>query len=494
MILDLGIKNIRRLLKNQSNFRDGLRDILVNIKRNIEVAKKFNPLVTDTIDNALESLDWRLKDLQNSPLLGSPFVVKDNILTKGIRTTAASKILSNFVPPFSATAVNKLETAGAMIVGKANLDEFGMGSKNLYSFFGPCLNPWDSERTPGGSSGGSAVAVALRLCSFALGSDTGGSVRLPASYCCCYGLKPTYGRVSRWGLIAFGSSLDQIGVLATDIETCATALEIMSGVDANDSTTVDYKPLDIQKALEPTREIKLGYLDVENFKSAIDPEILRVFDQAVQFFTKEGVEVKPVKLNSIEYAIPCYYVICTAEAASNLSRYDGVRYGWSPDNLALSSLDDFYHAVRSQGFGEEVRRRILVGTFVLSSGYHGRYYQKALKVRRLIQNEFSQTFEKVDAILLPTSPNLPPKFKGGAASADDVIKDYLADIFTVCANLGGFPAVSFPAGFSSSGLPIGLQLMTNHFREDVLYKLCSLFELNHEFHKAVPPALIPAEP
>lgn len=489
MILDLGIDSIKSRLGKGSSFCNNLRDLYSEIKRNFELARQFNPIITETIEEAIQKVE-NFRHREDSLLLGSPFVVKDNILTKGIRTTAASKILSNFVAPYSATAVSKLESCGAVVVGKANMDEFGMGSKNRYSFFGPCLNPWDPARSPGGSSGGSGVAVALRLCSFALGSDTGGSVRLPASYCGCYGLKPTYGRVSRWGLIAFGSSLDQIGVLATDIKTCATVLEIMSGLDLNDSTTVEFRPINLDEALKPSRQIRIAYLDLDNLISSVDPEVVQVFERVRDFFQQEGIDVHPVKLRSIEYAIPCYYIICTAEAASNLSRYDGIRYGWTPDKINSGSLDEFYSSVRSEGFGEEVQRRILLGTFVLSSGYQGRYYQKALKVRRLIQEEFSGVFKSYDAILLPTSPTLPPRFDNSESSADEVVKDYLADIFTVCANLGGFPAVSFPAGFSSCGLPIGLQLISNHFREDVLYKACALFEQNHEFHKAVPPVLI----
>ncbi|MCS6961018.1 MAG: Asp-tRNA(Asn)/Glu-tRNA(Gln) amidotransferase subunit GatA [Deltaproteobacteria bacterium] len=482
MTLDLTFKAIGEILKKKENRLKIFADLYANYLRtrttNAIVYWNFNP---EEFENS---------QMEKSGFLSNvPVVVKDNILTKGIPTTAASRILLNYVPPYNATAVEKIIQAGAIIVGKSNLDEFGMGSRNQNSFFGPCKNPWNLEYVSGGSSGGSAVAVSCRICSFALGSDTGGSVRLPASYCGCYGLKPTYGKVSRFGLIAFGSSLDQIGVMATDIETCAKALEFISGFDRNDATTVQHEPYSFEEVINSPLPLKIGYLDLEEYSGSINPSIKRVYEYVIEFFETQGISVVPVKLKTIEYAIPCYYIICTAEAASNLSRYDGIRYGWNRSDTEKHDgcdLNEYYTRIRTEGFGEEVQRRIILGNFVLSAGYHGRYYQKALRLRTAIFREFESIFEECAALLLPTAPDLPPKIDDNRR---DVIKDYLMDIFTVCANLCGYPALSFPAGFSDTGFPIGIQIYAKQFREDIIYRLAWLFESNHSFHKAVPPVL-----
>jgi aspartyl-tRNA(Asn)/glutamyl-tRNA(Gln) amidotransferase subunit A len=410
---------------------------------------------------------------KNEPLgllAGIPIAIKDNICFKECLTTCGSKILSNFVSPYDAFVVKKLKQEDAIIVGKTNLDEFAMGSSNENSFFGPVRNPYDLERIPGGSSGGSACAVASNLVFMALGSDTGGSVRQPASLCGIVGLKPTYGRVSRYGLVAFASSLDQISPFARNAKDCALILSAIAGKDDCDSTSLPGEKLDYTKFLEEeSKEIKIG-LPKECFDQGLDPEVRNSVLNGVKLLENQGMKIEEVSLPHSDKAIACYYIICMAEASSNLARYDGVKYGFRAEEF--SSLFDMYQDTRSQGFGDEVKRRIILGTYVLSAGYYEAYYGKAQKVRTFICRDFEEAFKKVDVVITPTAPT--PAFKLGEKSSDPLTM-YLSDIYTVTANLAGIPAISVPCGFSKNGLPIGLQIMGKPLSEglilNVAYKL-----------------------
>ncbi len=405
------------------------------------------------------------------PLAGVPVAIKDVILTRGVRSTAGSKILQHFFPPYDSTAVARLEAAGAVVLGKTNCDEFAMGSSNENSAYGPVRNPRDPERVPGGSSGGSAAAVAAGSAVAALGSDTGGSIRQPASFCGVVGLMPTYGRVSRYGLIAFASSLDHIGPLTRSVEDAARVLSVIAGRDPMDATSAhvpvpDYVA-DLQK---PVRGIKLG-VPKEYFSEGLDPEVRAAVEAAIEKLAAAGCEVVPIALPHTEYAIPTYYVVATAEASSNLARYDGARYGFRARDGR--SLAEMYRRSRDQGFGAEVKRRILLGTYALSAGYYDDYYLKAQKVRALLTRDFDQAFARVDAVVAPTSPT--PAFKLGE-KADDPLAMYLADIYTVTADLAGVPGISVPCGATRSGLPIGLQVIGRHFDESTILRLARAVE------------------
>ena len=401
---------------------------------------------------------------------GIPVAVKDNINTEGMRTTCASRILENFVPPFSATVIEKMKQKGLIIAGKTNMDEFAMGSSTENSCFGPTKNPYNMECVPGGSSGGSAAAVSAFMAPAALGSDTGGSIRQPAAFCGVTGIKPTYGRVSRYGLVAYASSLDQIGTFGRSVDDTAALLEIISGHDTRDSTSIN-REVDIkQSALTGNvKGIKLG-VPAEYF-NAIDPEIKSIIENRIEALKKLGAEIIPINLRYTQYAIPVYYLIATAEASSNLARYDGVKYGYrSPDTKDLASL---YLKSRSQGFGKEVKRRIIIGTFSLSSGYYDAYYVKALKGRTLLINDFKEAFSRVDAIISPVTTTT--AFKIGQMSSDP-LQMYMSDILTISANLAGIPGISVPAGLDKSGLPVGLQLMGNHFMEQKILEVAKAVE------------------
>jgi len=398
----------------------------------------------------------KLKELE-----GVPVAIKDNICTKNIPTTCASKILENFVPPYDATVIKKLKEEGAIIIGKTNMDEFAFGSSTENSAFGPTKNPLDKTRVPGGSSGGSASATGANLCFASLGSDTGGSIRQPASFCGVVGMKPTYGRVSRYGLIAFASSLDQIGPITKDVSDCALLLKIISGKDVMDSTSIDTPVADYPAFLkDDVEDIKVG-IPEEYFVKGIDNEIKEKIENLFKELEGMGVKLEKISLPHTEYGIAVYYIIATAEASSNLARFDGVKYGYRSTNY--TDLVDMYKRTRGEGFGEEVKRRIILGTYVLSAGYYDAYYLKGQKVRTLIKKDFENAFEKVDLILTPTTPELP--FKLGEKK-DDPLKMYLSDIFTVNVNLSGLPGMSIPAGFSSNGLPIGLQIIGPYFKEE----------------------------
>jgi aspartyl-tRNA(Asn)/glutamyl-tRNA(Gln) amidotransferase subunit A len=400
------------------------------------------------------------------PLAGVPLAIKDVMATKGVRSTAGSKILENFIPPYDCTAVARLEAAGAVILGKLNCDEFAMGSSNENSAYGPVRNPRDLSRVPGGSSGGSAAAVAAGTAVATLGSDTGGSIRQPAAFCGVVGVMPTYGRVSRYGLIAFASSLDHIGPLTRSVSDAALILKTIAGSDPLDSTSADVPVPDYTAEIgKPVSGLRIG-VPTEYFAEGLDPEVKAAVENAIQQLAAAGCEVVPVSLPHTKYAIPTYYVIATAEASSNLARFDGVRYGHrSKESKTLSAM---YRRSRDEGFGPEVKRRIMLGTYALSAGYYDAYYVKAQRVRTLLTRDFENAFQKVDAIVTPTTPT--PAFKLGEKS-DDPLAMYLADLYTVTADLVGIPGISVPCGKSKGGLPIGCQVLTKHFDESTMFRI-----------------------
>jgi len=399
-------------------------------------------------------------ELSNSPLAGVPMAVKDNICTKAMNTTCASKILSNFVPTYDATVIEKLKMAGAVIIGKTNMDEFAMGSTTETSYFGETKNPWNTAHVPGGSSGGSAAAVSAEEIFYALGSDTGGSIRQPAGYCGVTGIKPTYGTVSRYGLIAYASSLDQIGPLGRNISDCVAALEIISGHDERDSTSVNQQSYQYTKALvDDVKGMRIG-IPKGYFGAGLDTEVKESIGKAIEVFKNKGAIVEEFELDAVDFAVPSYYVIACAEASSNLSRFDGVKYGYRTPEF--DGLQDVYKNTRTEGFGNEVKRRMMIGAFVLSSGYYDAFYNKALKVRAIINQGFQKAFDKYDILLGPTAPQTAPAL---GESLSDPLKMYLSDIYTVSVNLAGLPAVSLPCGLDKKGLPIGLQLIGKHFGE-----------------------------
>src|SRR5579862_3325145 len=405
------------------------------------------------------------------PLAGVPVAVKDVMATSGVRTTAGSKMLGNYIPPYDCTAVARMETAGAIVLGKTNCDEFAMGSSNENSAWHPVRNPRDLSRVPGGSSGGSAAAVAAEMAIAALGSDTGGSVRQPASFCGVVGLMPTYGRVSRYGLIAFASSLDRIGPLTKTVKDAATVLGIIAGRDPMDATSGEVPVPDYVAELEkPVRGLKVGVAK-EYFGEGLEPEIRKAVEDGIQALAKLGCEVVPVSLPHSEYAIPTYYIVATAEASSNLARFDGVRYGYRAKGVR--TLSDMYRRSRDEGFGAEAKRRIMLGTYALSAGYYDAYYLKAQKVRTLLTRDFDEAFKKVDAIVTPTTPTA--AFKLGE-KVDDPLAMYLADIYTVTADLAGIPGISIPCGRTRENLPIGLQILGRHFDESTILRLAHAYE------------------
>ena len=423
----------------------------------------------------------RLSRKEATPLTGIPLALKDVLVTRGLRTTCASKILENFIPPYDATVCERLRQAGAVFLGKANMDEFAMGSSTENSAFGPTHNPWHREHIPGGSSGGSAAAVAADLCIGSLGSDTGGSIRQPASHCGVVGLKPTYGRVSRYGLVAYASSLDQIGPLTKEVRDAALLLQAIAGFDAKDSTSVPTPVPDYLEVLgREIRGLKVG-VPREYFGHGLDKEVEAAVKAALKTLASLGAELVEVSLPHTEYAVATYYVVAVAEASSNLARYDGVKYGLRAEGRNLLEM---YANTRTQGFGAEVRRRIMLGTYALSAGYYEAYYQKALQVRALIRRDLEAAFEQCALVAAPVAPT--PAFRLGE-KVDDPLTMYLSDIFTISANLAGIPGISVPCGFSSLGLPIGLQLLGPPFGEAVLLQTAYAFEQATDFHRRKPP-------
>lgn len=437
--------------------------------------KKYNCYVTVDRDGALAQARAVQEKIEagelTGPLAGVPVAVKDNICTEGLRTTCSSKILHNFVPTYTAEAVKNLQKAGAVILGKTNMDEFAMGSTTETSAYGPTKNPRDPEHVPGGSSGGSAAAVAAGECIYAIGSDTGGSIRQPASYCGVVGMKPTYGTVSRYGLIAYGSSLDQIGPLTRDVADCAAVLEALASHDTKDSTSVSRDDTDFTAAL--TEDVKGMRIGIPNdyLGEGLDDEVRTAVLQAAEVLADRGAVVERFDLSLVEYAIPAYYTIAAAEASSNLERFDGIKYGYRTEEYA--GLHNMYKKSRSEGFGEEVKRRIMLGSFVLSSGYYDAYYLKALKVKALIKKAFDEAFAKYDLILGPVAPTTAPKL---GESLADPIQMYLGDIYTIAVNLAGLPGISVPCGQDSNGLPIGLQLIGDCFQEKKLIRAAYTYE------------------
>lgn len=410
------------------------------------------------------------------PLAGVPVAIKDNMCTKGLLTTCSSKILYNFVPTYTAEAVLNLEKAGAVILGKTNMDEFAMGSTTETSAYGVTKNPWNTGHVPGGSSGGSCAAVAAEECSYALGSDTGGSIRQPSSFCGVTGIKPTYGTVSRYGLIAYGSSLDQIGPIAKDVTDCATILEAIASHDVKDSTSVQREDYDFTSALvDDVRGMKIG-IPRDYFGDGLDPEVKVAVLGAAKKLEEKGAIVEEFDLSLVEYAIPAYYVIACAEASSNLARFDGVKYGYRTEQY--DGLHNMYKKTRSEGFGAEAKRRIMLGSFVLSSGYYDAYYLKALRTKALIKQAFDKAFEKYDVILGPTAPTTAPKL---GASLSDPLKMYLGDIYTISVNLAGLPGITLPCGTDQSGLPIGLQLIGDCFAEKKIIRAAYTYEQTRSY-------------
>src|SRR5919198_1016614 len=417
-----------------------------------------------------------------SPLQGIPLAIKDNICTQGVRTTCASRILANFIPPYDATVIQRLRSAGAVFVGKANMDEFAMGSSTENSAFGPTRNPWgDLSYVPGGSSGGSAAAVAADACIAALGSDTGGSIRLPAAMTGVVGLKPTYGRVSRFGLVAFASSLDQIGPLTKDVRDAALLLQVIAGHDAHDSTSGNVPVPDYSQGLERgIRGIKLG-VPREYFVAGMEVEVEQAVRAGIETLRGLGAELVDVSLPHTRYAVATYYILANAEASSNLARYDGVRYGVRTTPAA--NLLDMYMRTRAEGFGADVKRRIMLGTYALSAGYYEAYYKKAQQVRTLIRRDFEEAFRQVDVLVAPIMPT--PAFKIGE-KVDDPLQMYLSDVFTIQVNLAGIPGISLPCGFSSAGLPIGLQIIGKPFDEETILQVAYAFEQQTDYHRRKP--------
>jgi len=413
-----------------------------------------------------------------SPLAGIPMALKDNICTKNVKTTCASKMLNNFIPPYDATVSKKLYNEDTVLLGKLNMDEFAMGSSTENSYFKITRNPWNVERVPGGSSGGSAASVAAGMTGFALGSDTGGSIRQPASFCGIVGMKPTYGAVSRFGLVAFASSMDQIGPLTKDVTDCAIVLNAITGYDPMDSTSANIKYPDYSKALiNDVKGIRIG-IPKEYIAEETNPEVKKAVLDAAETLRKLGAQLEEFSLPLTEYAIPAYYLISSAEASSNLARYDGIKYGYRAEKY--TDLLDLYIQTRSEGFGVEVKRRILLGTYALSSGYYDAYYKKALQVRTLIKNAFNEAFAKYDVLLGPTAPTTAYKI---GEKKDNPLEMYLEDIYTVSVNIAGLPGLTIPCGFDISNLPIGLQLIGKPFDESTLLRVGYTFEQNTEYHK-----------
>jgi aspartyl-tRNA(Asn)/glutamyl-tRNA(Gln) amidotransferase subunit A len=444
----------------------------------------LNAFITVDGDRALEqasAADARIARGDAGPLTGMPLAHKDIFCTKGLLTTCGSRILSNFVAPYNATLIERLNQAGTVILGKTNMDEFAMGSSNETSYFGAVENPWDRACVPGGSSGGSAAAVAARLAPAATGTDTGGSIRQPAAFCGITGLKPSYGRVSRYGMVAFASSLDQGGVLTRSAEDAAYLLSVMAGFDPRDSTSIDRPVDDYVGSLEQDISGLTIGLPRQFFGEGLDPEVDQRVEAAIEEYKRLGVKAVDVDMPNCSLAVPCYYVLGPAEASSNLARYDGVRYGYRAPEY--TDLIDMYKKTRSQGFGAEVKRRILIGTYVLSAGYYDAYYLKALKLRRLIAQELEQAFQVCDLVVSPTTPTT--AFKLGA-KVDDPIAMYLNDIYTIPANLSGLPGISIPAGFDNTGHPVGLQLIGRYFDEARLLNMAHHYQRVTDWHKQTP--------
>ena len=482
------IAEVRAAIRSgERSAADLCREALERIEALNPLLNAFNTIAAARAMARAEDIDRHPDQWRDAPLAGVPVAVKDNLCTRGLRTTASSRMLEHYLPPYDATAVSRLERAGAVVIGKTNCDEFAMGSSNENSAFGPVRNPWALDRIPGGTSGGSAAAVAARLTPMALGSDTGGSIRQPASLCGVVGLKPTYGRVSRYGLIAHASSLDQIGPLTRTVHDTAITLGVLAGSDPSDATSAAEPVPDYTAALTgDVRGVRIGV--PRALIEGIDTEVARAMTAALDVLKARGATVVDIELPHAKYATPVYYLVSTAEASSNLARFDGVRYGFraeasGPANAGHYTLNAMYSQTRAQGFGPEVKRRIMLGTYVLSAGYYDAYYLKAQQVRTLILRDYDQAFAGVDVVAMPTSPT--PAVRIGEKISDPV-QMYLMDVFTVSANLSGLPAISVPCGFSSGHLPIGLQLMGRRFDEATLLRVADAYERDTEWSKQPP--------
>lgn len=479
----LTIKNASELLrKKEISPVELTKTLLERIER---TDSKLNSYITTFNDNAIESAKKAENEITsgeyNGPLHGIPIGLKDIFVMKDVPSTCGSKMLENFISPYDATVTKKLIDSGAVILGKNNMDEFAMGSSNETSYFGSVKNPWDLERVPGGSSGGSASATAAGLCLGSVGTDTGGSIRQPASLCGIVGMKPTYGRVSRYGMIAFASSLDQAGPLTRSVEDTAIILNAISGVDEFDSTSINIKVPDFTANLNgDINGVKIG-IPKEYFIDGMDSDVEQALKNAISELESLGAEIVEISLPHTKYAVSTYYIIAPSEASSNLARYDGVKYGYRNQNA--KSLTDMYVKTRSEGFGDEVKRRIMLGTYALSSGYYDAYYLKAQKVRTLIRDDFKSAWKKVDVIVAATSPEV--AFKIGEKT-DDPLKMYLSDILTIPCNIAGIPGISIPCGFSSEGLPIGLQILGKAFDEETILRVAHAYEQETDWHKKHP--------
>lgn len=472
-LLDLtAVELAEQIKKGQTTAVEAMEAVIAQIDSREEELNCYVTIDKDAARKAAKEAQEAIEAGKlTGPLAGVPVAIKDNMCTEGMLTTCSSKILENFVPQFSSEAVIKLKEAGAVIIGKTNMDEFAMGSTTETSAYGVTKNPVNPEHVPGGSSGGSAAAVAADECFFALGSDTGGSIRQPASYCGVVGMKPTYGTVSRYGLIAYGSSLDQIGPLCKDVTDCAVVMEVIAGHDKKDSTSVERKDTDFTKALvDDVKGMKIG-IPKDYFGEGLDPQVKEAVLNAAELLKSKGAIVEEFDLSLVEYAIPAYYTIAAAEASSNLERFDGVKYGYRAKDF--EGLHSMYKKTRSKGFGAEVKRRIMLGSFVLSSGYYDAYYLKALRVKALIKKAFDDAFAKYDVILGPVAPTTAPRL---GASLSDPIKMYLSDIYTISVNLAGLPGISVPCGRDKNGLPIGVQLIADCFNEKKLIQTAYSYE------------------
>ncbi len=478
----LTIHELRKKLKEGETTSVEITESVFN--RIDAVEDKIHSFITIMKDSAFEEAqkaDRAIQEGDTGLLTGIPIALKDIMCTRGVRTTCGSHILENFIPPYDSTVVKKLREAGAVFVGKTNMDEFAMGSSTETSYFGITRNPWDLERIPGGSSGGSATAVVADQCIASLGSDTGGSIRQPAALCGVVGMKPTYGRVSRFGLVAFASSLDQIGPLSKDVEDCAIMMNAIAGYDPNDSTSVPADVPDYTKYVSKGIEGWTVGIPKEYFIEGIDPEVLVAVEGAIKQVEKMGGKTVEISLSHTEYCVAVYYVIAPSEASSNLARYDGVRYGFR--SKEGRDLLEMYKMSRAAGFGDEVKRRIMIGTHSLSSGYYDAYYKKASQVRALMRDDFNDAFKMCDVILAPATPT--PAFHIGE-KMDDPLQMYLCDIFTLSANLAGIPGISVPCGYTKGGLPIGLQFLAKHFEEEKLIQVASAYEKNSKIEKRRP--------
>jgi len=476
-------KSLRELALGLKNSDFSSVELTQYFLNRIESNKDINAFITVDSDSSLQQAvlaDKMLSSGNSQPLTGIPLAQKDIFCTDGMRTSCGSKMLDNFISPYDATVIRKFRQAGSVTLGKTNMDEFAMGSSNETSFYGRVLNPWDKERVPGGSSGGSAAAVAARLAPAATGTDTGGSIRQPASFCGITGLKPSYGRVSRYGMIAFASSLDQGGPMTRSAEDAAIVLQAMSGFDTRDSTSVDIEVPDFSANLENgLKGLKIG-LPVEFFNEDLDPAIAAITMDALREYEKLGAELVDISLPNSHLSVPCYYVLAPAEASSNLSRFDGARYGYR--TAEYDDLLDMYKKTRAEGFGEEVKRRIMIGAYALSAGYYDAYYLKAQKIRRLISDDFTRAFEKCDVIAGPTAPGTAFRF---GENSDDPVAMYLNDIYTISVNLAGLPGMSIPAGINNK-LPVGLQLIGQYFDESKLLNVAHRYQQATDWHTQTP--------